>query len=633
MQLRHLKHFGMSPSRWTPFLLALGVFVLVTGSMGAYAQVTHTIGAGGTYATITAAEAAAGAGDTLQIVDTATYSESFALTKALTLTSTAAGPTLPRINGQIDVQAPGVVISNVQIQNSGGHGVAMLTDLASVDISGCDLSGGSANAIFIDASTTTVTVTGCAINGNGGYGLGLPDPGTDPRNTGNSVTIDQCQMLANGVGWGIGESDRGRAIDWSKDDNGSLTVTNTNITVTDDGASDRAISVGGRFVDFTMDNVTISAPIYDEITGLGNKGFAIITNDARDCSFDFNNLTTNGFWEISLRIEPFDTNNIDPSAINCRVTNSQFLDFGSHVQHYKFQYGTSEWVNCTFRGGYDDGTLKFQQCYGANVTVTNCTMQDGLRAVYLRRTRDNDSYTFTNCIMKDCEAGIRMRDCDDNGGTVLVENCEIRDNDYGFLMQDGHKEQEVTIRNSDFLGNGTGVQLDHTGENCEIAIEGCLFLQNAADAPTIFANDNPMDATLTLTNCTIHGAGTHGIHFGPTSQVKGDMSLCIIGDWNNTGVNIEGGTFDEDFNVYVDEDIATQGAFASAAPGVLTQGGGSATSDDLSEVYCQLLDFASDYLYIDANGPAYAIDGSNNAGAKPECPPPPSAVENWNLFE
>jgi len=92
--------------------------------------------------------------------------------------------------------------------------------------------------------------------------------------------------------------------------------------------------------------------------------------------------------------------------------------------------------------------------------------------------------------------------------------------------------------------------------------------------------------------------------------------------------NQAAGTFTENYNVFADANLGSQ----PVVSGSVTRGGSSVDTTDLDAVYCSLDEMDPLFLNIKNTGPAYHIQGSNNAGSKGVCGESPTSVEHWVLF-
>ena len=139
-----------------------------------------TVGSGGTYATIGAANSAASAGDCIQIIDSGTYTALLTCDKNITIEATPGTTPVWNVNGNVclDIDNHTVNVFGITFKGIGADGEQKVKVGASgiLDIEDCSFSGigsntsGTASAIYLNPTgTDKQTINNCLFTNNGEY--------------------------------------------------------------------------------------------------------------------------------------------------------------------------------------------------------------------------------------------------------------------------------------------------------------------------------------------------------------------------------------------------------------------------------------------------------------------------------
>lgn len=665
--------FSFKPAAmWAMGLFAI-VMVMSAGSVHA-ATINVT-----TAPELVTASNTAVAGDTV-VLAAGTYLQHVTFTVPVFLTSGANMPPFPTIDGQVRFRVVGgtVNVSRLQFTNitnpldpatglfSENQGTACGVHIVGSTgstflIDNCVFFQNAQSGVLINSSTTNVTVQNSTLNENGRRGVRFAGATLSPfgngARRGTNVIVHNCSIARNGTTHGVTNNERGRTIEMQGLTNGSLTVTDSDLAVTLDGVNDRCIqfdqNTGLLGTDLTVTGTTLTAPLYDELTLMGNREGIAFKTRARSSNMTVDNCTVVGFRHAGEFKNDSLPGNGNAFGANISVRNCSFTDFrnGRGMIISEIGGGTILVENVTLRGkpglkpfGGDEA-LRLQENENATITVRNIDCSNAEELITLdesggatatfenvnlhRDFGDGDSgfkiqenpnivVTIDGGIVDNCENGL---DCMDNGSdqTINVSGLRIEDSSQSILYRPdaGTTNNVLNVTSTVFLRTGLSGGSDPAG----IQVQGG-------------AGVNP--GSINVSFCNFHDNPRHGIRTSSASVAPINVTYSIFSEWGDLGGtaltdnNAADGLMTENFNVFVDP--SGNGIYGGAGAANIVQGGGSRTAAQLVDVFCNTDENSSEFLFIRADGLASMIDGTNNAGSKAACFTS-ADVNNWSIYQ
>ncbi len=567
------------------------------------------------FATVSAAIAAPGVsnGDILQL--NANITDSPAITKSVSVIGTLAGP-LAKIDGEVRIQASNVSIQSVEIGGA-GSGLVFDTVGGSLNLSGSAINGNSSNGVLITSGTVTLDALGSTFNSNAVNGF-LIDPPAPA--TGIEIYLTTCNV----------ENNVNRNFDWNGPNPGGGVV---------ELVSCNFVAHAGMSRNLEIDNVTNVDMLIDScnMNGTGNTvGFGINVN-GRNVNWTIVNTLVTGFLENQVR----SNDNAVPHTSSILVDNCQFTGFTTRGMQIRKHVGPCTIQNCGFSGGLLDSALRIQECDNQSIDLIGLQVANADEGI---RFRDCPGaiLSVTDCLVEQCDDGIQLfNDTNPSNPFELnVVDSTIRDNNVGVRLNDDVDMANVSVSNCEFTGNKDMLWLDDTGGqifNNSVVVDGCVIYDaNETSGPShlIHCSNSATNVSVTVTHTTAYNFGDRIVNINvPAGDVDVTLAYNVFADWNVVGLTNNGvGTVTETYNAFVDPNILTE-TVVGAGTGTVVRVSGSSDTDDLDAVFCTLEPaIYTSFLHIKPTGPAFQIDGVNNAGARSVCPVPASAVQDWTLY-
>jgi hypothetical protein len=627
--------------------LAIWVTLSVSIVMGQ----AQAIDVPGDQPTLNAAAAVAVANDTINLTAAGPYVEHVTFTVPVTITSALVTP--PVVDGQIRLSAVGgsFTVSNIQVSNQTDnafvHGIHVVNSTGStVLVDNCILSGNFQDGVRGDSNDLTLTVQNCSVNSNMQRGVRYDGNYNGGPTTGAAVTVDNCDMFDNGLANNVTNNNRGRCVEMVDNLNGSLSVLNSILTMTSDGTVDRGIQYdNGNLAgtSLTVINCDITAPLWDNDTLLGNRdGGAIRVNADMTGGVTIEDCNIIGFND-PIRL---DGRNEPTSSIvvrNCTVNDYTSADTGggTAILCEDIQGGGTALVEnvqmIALPGSKDIGggneALKIRDCDGLTMTVR------GIETANTEEALTVDDHTGLTLIVEDVSLNVGSGEGEQafkfihNANTTFTITGGMADGwrdalDYGG-DDEGPGAVSISFDGTTFT-NCEGLFYEPFYADYGLSLSNCLMLH--CDGGLVVDADDPgaTNGTVEVSNCTVHDTTGSAVFTSGGALAAVTLDYNIFSDYSGQAIGNDstGGSLSESFNVFADGDPA----FGGSQAGAIVHGGGSVLGASIIDVYCNAFDeLNANFLLIKDTGPAFMIDGSNNAGAFPACVAP-SAVGDWMLY-
>jgi len=610
-----------------------------------------TINVPGDQPNLNAAAAAALANDVI-FLTAASYIEHVTFTVPVTITSNQ-NP-FPIVDGQIRLSSPGgsSTVSNIQVSNTtnnaeeDGINIENATG-ATVLVDNCVLSGNFRDGVRADANGLTLTVQNCTVNGNMQRGIRYDGNYNGGPTTGASMTVDNCNLFDNGLANNVTNNNRGRCVEMGDNLNGALSVLNSNLTMTSDGTVDRGIQYdNGNLVgtSLTVINCDITAPLWDNGTLSGNRdGGGIRVNADMTGGVTIEDVNIRGFND-PIRLDGRDAPTSTIVIRNCTVNDFSAADTGggTAILFEDIQGGGSALIENVqmigLPGPKDTGggneCLKIRDCDGLSVTIRGMEAGNTEEALTIDN-QSNFNVTVEDSILRggsgDAEQAFKFIHNANSTFDVSGSLAEGWGDGLDYTGEDsGAGAVTVSFADTTFT-DVDGINFEPFFPDYGLSLTSCLLFR--CDGGVNVAVDDPgaTVGTVEVSNSTIHETTGSPINVGANATANVTVEYNVFTEWSGVALNHNSttATLNENFNVFADQsDNARFGGTEAAA---IVHGGGSLQADNQFEIYCDLDPFSATFLSIRQDGPAFEIDGSNNAGAFPACLVTAS-VEAWELY-
>jgi hypothetical protein len=591
-------------------LLILLVTLFLGISVEATTRTVRQDGAGGAFTTIQAALDASVANDIIEIKDGQTYAENLVITlQGLVLRTVAPDPIATISNGLV-IHAQRVVVDRLNVTN-GGAGITFDQDMVDLLLTDSTVNNCGAQGVSILASTVTLTVQNSSISNNGGKGIDVEDPGSGFERIGTEIRLTDCHVdnnVARNMGWA------------ARNNKGICDATGCTFNAVNE-VTERSLEIDAvNWVKMNLVSCTVNGP--------SGSGFGLNTN-GQNVTFRLIDCEINGWSENQVR----STRNAG-TVNDIEIKDCVIKGFSTRGMQVRGHIGPLTISNCFFEGGMGDACLRIQEIeVSSEIVFDNITTRKGALGW---RFRDNYGSTMTakDILVEQCENGVLIyRNTDpDVPNSITFEDSSFQNNATGFRFNENVDLVTLNLNDCLIRESEKAVVFEDTNgasKKNKLALAGTTVYTITGTEGAISGIGTDVTAEINLTHSTFHDVGSQLFNLTAGTQFKTLMNLCIVSDWDVNAIsNQAAGTFTENYNVFVDANLAGQ----PVVSGTVARGGNSIDTNDPDAVFCSLDEVGPLFLNIKNTGPAYHIQGTNNAGSKGVCGEPPTAVKNWALF-